>query len=182
MVICKGGGHHDMHLEINVLHLDVIFHSYYIVDSQSLPLAENHKSDEIFNIRVRLEFLLNLLKEQIATLKASGTAYFPIVLDDQFSYGLRLEQDNNSEIRISFGSTRIEGWRVDLSRPELYSPNPEEYNMRYGPAVVRKADFINAIDTAIEHMKNVPYVEPSIKKPNIPPGVTTVYPKPGKEE
>lgn len=176
----QSGGHNDMHIEIPDLGLNEIFDSYYIADSAQLPsLDDSSKRGLIIDIRAKIEFLLKLLKERLDSLRS--ILYFPVILDDQYSYALRFILHDTNEFELTFGWTSIEGYGVDLSRPELYSPKNEDFHITNGPAIVLKAEFIQAIDAAIDHMKNVPYKEPSMVARNYP-GVTFLYPKEGEEE
>ncbi len=139
------GGHKDLLFNIPDLTGPLKFDTYYF----ALAIEPNNG---LSKIKQAIGQLINFWNQKIKKLENGNTIYLPIDFSDQYTGCLKVEKNKN--LKLTYGHSRREGWKVNPINPYDYFNSINDFKSDFKKSItVNEDDFSNCLRNIIVELE-----------------------------
>ncbi len=145
--IIEKDGHDDLKFSIKDLTANLSFDTYYF------GIAAEPFED-FQDVKNCIADFIKQWVTQIEKMQDGQTKYFPIDISDQYTGCLKIDKQSN-KLKIAYGTSRQEGWGVNINDPSHYFDNVTDFRSDIPKTiVVPQADFLTSLKKQIYELTN----------------------------
>jgi len=128
-------------------HRDVCDSYYFAIDHTFMPSREDGQK-----VRIVLTVLLERWIEAITSSPTGHTVFLPYDFSDQYTGCIQCERVTDTDLHLTLGYSKREGWAVMPSNPGDYFQTVSDFTGTGLPESCSLAVFVTAIHTAISEL------------------------------